>query len=86
MNNHFGLVMHFVDGPDVLRQSCPPLNTETPCDNDNTQYFKPTLVADCFNVFIGCVNVSNRKVTIVQGLEQLTTVSTVEFEVPRWAI
>ena len=37
--------------------------------------FKPTLVADCFNVFIGCINVSTCKMMIMQGLEELATVS-----------
>ena len=37
--------------------------------------FNPTLVADCFNVFISCVRVSNRKVVVIQGLEQLATLS-----------
>ena len=37
--------------------------------------FNPILVADCFSIFIGCINVSSRKVTIMQGLEQLATVS-----------
>jgi len=37
--------------------------------------FTPTLVADCFNVFIDCVNVNNHKVVIIQGLEQLAAVS-----------
>lgn len=37
--------------------------------------FDPILVANCFNVFVGCVSFSDRKLTIVQGLEQLATVS-----------
>jgi hypothetical protein len=37
--------------------------------------FDPTLVVDCFDVFIGCVSLSNRKVVIIQGLEQLARVS-----------
>ena len=37
--------------------------------------FDPTLVTDCFNIFLGCISVSNDKVVIMQGLEQLATVS-----------
>ena len=39
--------------------------------------FYPTLIADCFDVFISCVKggSANREVVIVQGLEQLATVS-----------
>ena len=37
--------------------------------------FDPTLVGDCLSIFISCVNVSHRKVAIIQGLEQLATVS-----------
>ena len=35
----------------------------------------PTLVADCFSVFIGCVSSSNNKVVVLQGSERLATVS-----------
>ena len=38
-------------------------------------YFNPTLIVDCFNVFIGCIHISNGKVVIIQGLGQLATVS-----------
>ena len=38
-------------------------------------HFHPTLVADCFNIFIGCVSISNGKVAIVQGLDNLATAS-----------
>jgi hypothetical protein len=38
-------------------------------------YFDPILVSHCFNVFVGCVSCSNYKVVVVQGLEQLATVS-----------
>ena len=38
-------------------------------------HLDPILVADCLGVFIGCVNVSNGKVMIMQGLEQLATAS-----------
>ena len=37
--------------------------------------FNPTLVEDCFNIFIGCINVGDCKVAVIQGLEQLATVS-----------
>ena len=37
--------------------------------------FDPTLVAYCFNVFVGCINIGDRDVVIIQGLEQLATVS-----------
>jgi len=40
----------------------------------------PTLVADCFDVFIGCIKgVDNHKVVIAQGLEELATVSALCF-------
>ena len=42
-------------------------------------HFHPTLVLDCFNVFVGCVNVSGGKVMIMQGLEQLAIVSASSF-------
>ena len=38
-------------------------------------HLDPTLVTECFNVFIGCINVSNGKVFITQGLEQLANLS-----------
>ena len=43
--------------------------------------FDPTLVSGCFDVFIDCikVDVRNRKVVIMQGLEQLATVSAMCF-------
>ena len=37
--------------------------------------FNLTLVLDCFSIFVGCVGVEDRKVVIIQGLEQLATVS-----------
>ena len=37
--------------------------------------FDPTLVEGCFGVFIGCITVRDRKVAIVQGLEELATLS-----------
>lgn len=38
-------------------------------------YFDPILSVECFNIFIGCINVSDEKVTVTQGLEQLAAVS-----------
>ena len=38
-------------------------------------HFDPSLVTDCFNIFVGCLSVSNGKVVIMQGLEQLAMVS-----------
>ena len=38
-------------------------------------HFHSALVVDCFNIFIGCVSVSNNKVVIMRGLEQLATAS-----------
>jgi len=37
--------------------------------------FDPTPVTDCFNTFIGCIRVTNGKVTDIRGLEQLAMVS-----------
>ena len=37
--------------------------------------FNPTLVADCFGIFIGCITVSDCKVVVIQGSEELATVS-----------
>ena len=37
--------------------------------------FDPTLVTGCFGAFIGCIDVSNHKVVVVQGLEELATLS-----------
>ena len=37
--------------------------------------FDPTLVGDCFNIFIGCFNFSDHTAVVIQGLEQLATVS-----------
>ena len=39
----------------------------------------PTLVADCFNVFVGCISFSDHKLVVMQGLEQLAMVSTTCF-------
>ena len=41
--------------------------------------FDPGLVAGCFSVFIGSINVSNRKVVIMQGLEELVALSAICF-------
>ena len=41
--------------------------------------FDPTLVADCFNLFIGCINVRDRKVVIIHELEELATLSAMSF-------
>ena len=38
-------------------------------------YFDPYLVVDCFDVFIGCINVVNGEVLTIQGLEDLATMS-----------
>ena len=35
----------------------------------------PTLFADCLSIFIGCVNSQNGKVVVMQGSEQLATMS-----------
>jgi hypothetical protein len=37
--------------------------------------FHPTLVVDCFNIFLGCININNGQVAIIQGLEQLARIS-----------
>ena len=43
--------------------------------------FHPTLVNDCLNVFIGCIStgVNNDEVVVMQGLEELATVSALCF-------
>ena len=41
--------------------------------------FNSTLVVDCFSIFISCIDVSKRKAVIMQGLEQLATVSAMCF-------
>jgi len=41
--------------------------------------FDPAFVTYCFDVFIGCINVSGRAVVVVQGLEPLATVSALCF-------
>ena len=38
-----------------------------------------TLVADCFNTIISCINVSNQNAVILDGLEQLVEVATICF-------
>ena len=37
--------------------------------------FDPGIITDCFNVFVGCISFNNHKVEIMEGLEQLATVS-----------
>jgi hypothetical protein len=37
--------------------------------------FNPALITDCFDAFVGCVGLSDRRVVIVGGSEQLATVS-----------
>ena len=39
----------------------------------------PTLVTYCFDVFVGCINANGCEVVVVQGLEQLSTVSALCF-------
>jgi len=41
--------------------------------------FDPAIVADCFNAFVGCINVNDDKVVIAQGLEQLAAASSLCF-------
>ena len=41
--------------------------------------FDPTLVADCFSLFIGCINVRDRKVVIMHELEELATAAAMCF-------
>ena len=41
--------------------------------------FNPALTAYCFDVFISCVNVGNRELVVMQGLEQLATISALCF-------
>ena len=42
-------------------------------------HFHPSLVADCFNAFVGCINVINGKMVTTQGLEQLAIASASAF-------
>ena len=42
-------------------------------------HLDPALVGYCFDVFISCINVSNREVVIMQGSERLATVSALCF-------
>ena len=35
----------------------------------------PTLVVDCFNVFVGCVSINNHTLVVMKGLDRLATVS-----------
>jgi len=41
--------------------------------------FDSALVACCFNAFVSCTSTGNREVTVMQGLEQLATVSALCF-------
>ena len=41
--------------------------------------FDPTLIMDCFNAFVGCINVCKHKAAIVEGLEQLAVLSAMCF-------
>lgn len=41
--------------------------------------FDPTIVADCFSAFVGCINISDRRVAIVQGSEELAALSALCF-------
>jgi len=41
--------------------------------------FDPALVVDCFNTFIGCININKHKAAIVKGLEELAEVSALCF-------
>jgi hypothetical protein len=35
----------------------------------------PTIAADCFDIFFGCINIDRNKMVVIQGLEQLAEVS-----------
>ena len=41
--------------------------------------FDPTIVADCFSAFVGCINISDHSVVIVQGSEELAAWSALCF-------
>ena len=41
--------------------------------------FDPTLVTGCFEILVGCVSISNGKVGIIEGLDQLATASAQSF-------
>jgi hypothetical protein len=41
--------------------------------------FTPTLVSDCFGIFIDCIKISKRSPVVVQGMEQLAETSTMCF-------
>ena len=41
--------------------------------------FDPALVSDCFNAFVGCIHVSDRKAALAHGLERLAAVSAMCF-------
>ena len=56
----------------VHRSTLESLATMVELDN-----FDPTLVADCFDIFIGCVKVVDSIMMVTQGLEDLATVSAI---------
>ena len=51
------------------------LTLESLATMDPLDDFNPTLVVNCFNVFVGCVKVINSTMVVIQGLEQLAMVS-----------
>ena len=67
--------MHFVDTPDILGQNIHQNALEHLATFTELTGLDPTLVADCFNVFFGCVSLSGDELVFMQGLEQLATVS-----------
>ena len=42
-------------------------------------HFHPAIILDCFNIFVGCVSVSNGRVVVIQGLEELARLSATGF-------
>jgi len=68
--------MRFVDAPDIPGRICSPLDLGIPRAANSTPVdFDPALVAYYFNVFVGCIDLSNCEVVVVQGLGELWTVS-----------
>jgi len=41
--------------------------------------FDPTLIMDCFNAFVGCINIRKHKAAIIEGLDQLAALSAMCF-------
>jgi len=41
--------------------------------------FDPSLIMDCFNAFVGCINVHKHKAAIIEGLDQLAVLSAMCF-------